>query len=112
VTRPDSAATRAVRAARERATAGWSWETNSRERSRLIAQTLAVKGTVCHLCGTDGADTADHLLPRSAGGANELANLAPAHRACNTQRGTMPLTVWFARHPLPHRQPLTPSREW
>jgi 5-methylcytosine-specific restriction endonuclease McrA len=101
-----------ARRARERATAGWSWETNGQARTRLIAQTLAVKGTVCHLCGTDGADTADHLLPRSAGGANELANLAPAHRACNTQRGTMPLTVWFARHPLPHRPALTPSREW
>jgi 5-methylcytosine-specific restriction endonuclease McrA len=112
VARPDSAAVRAGRAHRERATAGWSWETNSRQRRALTAQVLAVKGTVCHLCGVDGATTADHIIPRAAGGPNTLANCNPAHEDCNTARGGMPLTVWFARHPLPHRQPLTPSREW
>jgi 5-methylcytosine-specific restriction endonuclease McrA len=109
---PDSASVRAARAARERASAGWSWETNPRQRRLLTAQTLAVKGTVCHLCRQDGADTADHLIPRSAGGQNILANLAPAHRSCNTARGGMPLTVWFARNPVPRASALAPSREW
>lgn len=29
----------------------------------------------------------DHVLPRSRGGTDDLANLRPAHRRCNLQRG-------------------------
>jgi 5-methylcytosine-specific restriction endonuclease McrA len=108
----ETAATRAARRDRERSTAGWSWETNARRREQLTAQCLATYGDVCHLCRTDGADSADHLIPRSAGGLNELGNLRPAHRGCNTARGTMPLEQWFRLHPTPHREALPPSREW
>ena len=101
-----------TRQQRERASAGWSWETNSKRRSALIAQTLAVKGTICHLCRTDGANSADHRIPRAHGGQNVLENLEPAHRSCNTARGTMTLDEWFARHPVPRREPLPPSRQW
>ena len=79
---------------------------------RLTAATLAAKGTVCHLCRTDGADTADHLRPRSTSADDSLANLAPAHQGCNSLRGDMPLEQWFAAHPIPRRPALAPSREW
>lgn len=79
---------------------------------RLTAATLAAKGTVCHLCRTPGADTADHLLPRSSGGTDSLDNLAPAHHGCNSRRGDTPLPVWFAANPVPHAPALPPSREW
>jgi 5-methylcytosine-specific restriction endonuclease McrA len=49
--------------------------------------TLGEYGTVCWLCGRDGADSADHVLPRSRGGSDALENLRPAHRACNSARG-------------------------
>lgn len=52
--------------------------------------------TVCHLCGHEGADTADHIIPVSHGGeVYDLDNLMPAHHApcptcgvpCNRVRG-------------------------
>lgn len=84
-----------------------------REAQRLTALCLRVKGTVCHLCGQDGANTADHVIPRSKGGTNALANLEPAHEPCNRARGAMDLPAWFRLHPLPDRAAvLAPSREW
>jgi len=79
---------------------------------RLTAATLATHGTICHLCRTDGADTADHLQPRSKGGTDDLANLRPAHHGCNSLRGDLTLGEWFARHPVPRREALEPSRVW
>ena len=79
---------------------------------RLTALCLAVKGTRCHLCGGDGADSADHIRPRSTSLDDSLANLAPAHQGCNSARGAMPLSEWFATHPKPRREALTPSRSW
>ena len=59
--------------------------------------------STCHLCGgvvdmtLSGQDqlgpTVDHLVPLSAGGADCSTNVALAHRACNTKRGTRPLEV-------------------
>lgn len=81
--------------------------------TELLVLVFATYGTRCHLCGEEGADTMDHLLPRSMGGDHSLENLRPAHRSCNSARGAMPLSEWFKAHPLPvagDRAP--PSREW
>lgn len=59
-----------------------------RRAARLRAATLDAYGTVCHLCGRPGADSADHLIPRALGGPDTLDNLRPAHRSCNSARGT------------------------
>lgn len=65
--------------------------------TRLV---LATYGDRCHLCDHDGADSADHLVPRSKGGAPfDLTNARPAHHApcprcgrrCNGSRGDRPL---------------------
>lgn len=80
--------------------------------ARLTALTLAVKGDRCHLCGLRGATTADHVLPRSLGGLDDLDNLEPAHQACNSARGTMTLAAWHARHPAAYAATLAPSRSW
>lgn len=54
-----------------------------RRAQRMVALVLAVYGDVCHLCGHAGAESADHLTPRSM--APELTwsldNLRPAHHA-------------------------------
>ena len=42
---------------------------------------------VCYLCGKSGADTLDHIIARADGGTDELENLRPAHRSCNSSRG-------------------------
>jgi 5-methylcytosine-specific restriction endonuclease McrA len=87
-----------------------SW--GGRKAQTLTAACLAAWGTMCHLCGRDGADTADHVVPRSAGGLDVLANLRPAHAACNYARQDTPLDEWRRTHPLPSRPVLTPSRDW
>lgn len=67
-----------------------------RKAARLTRLMLATYGPVCHLCGEpidlarrwpdrDSA-TADHLVPRSRGGSDDLANLRPAHLRCNSSR--------------------------
>lgn len=85
---------------------GW----NGRKIQRLAAAVFAERGRVCHLCGMPGADTLDHLIPRSRGGTDELENLAPAHKSCNSSRGAMALDKWREIHPLPERA--APSRKW
>lgn len=86
-----------------------SW--GGRKAQQLTTLTLVVKGTVCHLCGQLGADSADHVIPRSIGGPDVLENLEPAHGSCNSSRQDMPLADWFRLHPRPVRA-LPPSREW
>lgn len=55
-------------------------------RERIVPAVLRRDGSICHLCGKPGADTADHLIPWSQGGTNELTNLAAAHTYCNRVR--------------------------
>lgn len=45
------------------------------------------KSKICWLCGESGADTADHVIPRSRGGSNAVSNLRPAHESCNKAVG-------------------------
>jgi 5-methylcytosine-specific restriction endonuclease McrA len=55
-------------------------------------RTLQEYGDLCIICGTPGADTADHVIPRAEGGAvYDLTNLGPAHSRCNSSRGKRPL---------------------
>ena len=79
---------------------GWG----GRRAVELTAACLAEWGDACWLCGQPGADTADHVVPRSRGGGNELDNLRPAHRRCNSARGNRP-----ARRPA---APIPTSRDW
>lgn len=58
-----------------------------REAVRLTKLTLSEYGTTCHICGNDGANSADHLVPRSLGGSDAIENLRPAHTRCNSARG-------------------------
>ncbi|WJZ03464.1 HNH endonuclease [Corynebacterium freiburgense] len=88
--------------------AGWG----GRSASRLRVLTLATYGTICHLCLRDGADTADHVVPRSAGGDDSIENLRPAHASCNSARRDMPLDMWFAKYPVRPGKTLPPSRRW
>lgn len=62
-----------------------------------LAQLEQRDGRRCHLCGKlttkrrgnhPNAPSIDHLIPLSAGGAHEWANVALAHRQCNSVRRT------------------------
>jgi 5-methylcytosine-specific restriction enzyme A len=54
-----------------------------RNRKLLLAQY-----PTCAICGNAAATTADHIVPRSEGGSNDIANLRPACAKCNYGRGS------------------------
>jgi 5-methylcytosine-specific restriction endonuclease McrA len=59
-----------------------------RKAQQYVRLTLEQYGDRCWLCGLPGSTTADHVIPRSHGGAvYDLRNLAPAHKKCNESRG-------------------------
>jgi 5-methylcytosine-specific restriction endonuclease McrA len=61
----------------------------------MTALTLETYGRTCWLCGLPGADTADHVIPVSKGGAvYDLDNLGPAHGTCNYSRGNRPVDAY------------------
>lgn len=77
-----------------------------RRAQEYVAATLREYGRVCINCGLPGANSADHIIPRSERGAvYDLANLGPSHRSCNYSRQAKPLgsieipiengTSWF-----------------
>ena len=60
---------------------GWSG------RKVMTARALVlVPGARCWLCGGANPTVVDHVVPRRAGGGNELDNLRPAHGYCNNVR--------------------------
>lgn len=64
----------------------------------MTRHVLTTQGRVCWLCGRPGADSADHVTPRSHGGTDDPNNLRPAHTSpCNSRRGN--------RHPFPTTTP-------
>lgn len=62
---------------------------------------LWMRGRKCHLCG--GAiyrfshATLDHIITKSAGGSDDLDNLALAHEPCNGLRGDMTMEQWASQ---------------
>lgn len=80
-----------------------------------LRRQVAKNGTPCHLCGQPidttlewrhpMSFTADHIDAIAAGG-RMTGDLLPAHRACNSRRGTKPLEGH-----VPPIQPKT-SRRW
>ena len=70
----------------------------------------ATQGRVCWLCGIDGADTVDHVIPRSRCGTDAPENLRPAHDACNKARGNLLAPEYGAR--LTASALIVGSRSW
>lgn len=78
-------------------------EWGGRAAQTWVAQVLRTYGTICHLCHHDGADSGDHLRPRSTHPelAYEVANGRPVHHkpcpvcraTCNITRKDKPLTA-------------------
>lgn len=83
---------------------------NSR-RKRLRASVVRRWGGRCFYCGSDpGADlTLDHLVPRSRGGTDSLANLLPACKSCNAEKGSRTFEEY--RDLVARRQPAWLARE-
>lgn len=52
---------------------------------KIAAAVLERDSYRCHWCG-GSADTADHVIPKAAGGTDQLANVVAACRPCNFGR--------------------------
>ena len=72
--------------------------TTEHDRNRA---TVLEQSRVCWLCGHDGADQVDDVVPKAKGGTSALANLRPAHGTnpcptcgvrCNQSRGSRTVT--------------------
>lgn len=64
-----------------------SRNTGHRTWRRLRTQILAANN-ICAYCGQPDANTVDHIIPVSLGGAvHDPANLQPMHGHCNSQKG-------------------------
>ena len=46
---------------------------------RIRQAVLERDNWICHECGKPGADTADHVIPQSQGGSDDMSNLAAVH---------------------------------
>lgn len=52
---------------------------------------LNVCGNICYICGQhlDAANVVmEHVIPKTAGGTNDISNLMPAHSICNGKKGS------------------------
>jgi 5-methylcytosine-specific restriction enzyme A len=58
---------------------------------RRVSAQVTAGAVACHWCGggftADNPVTADHIVPKARGGTNDLSNLVPACRRCNSRRG-------------------------
>jgi 5-methylcytosine-specific restriction protein A len=60
---------------------------STRRWRQLRAAVLVRDAYQCWLCGLDGADSVDHVIPRTHGGTDDPTNLRAAHSRCNSSRG-------------------------
>lgn len=78
---PEQIATyQSVRRARK-AGGGGSHTTEERQ------EKFAALGGRCYYCGLEGLLTIDHLTPLSRGGTDDINNIVPACKPCNSRKG-------------------------
>ncbi len=62
--------------------------TFSRVGATWVGKCLICNGPLRFDARTGGGVTVEHIVPRKAGGTNDLLNLALTHAACNYEKGT------------------------
>ena len=64
---------------------GERWEPKRWAQTRI--RILSRDGYTCMICGGEGANSVDHIVPRIRGGGHDDSNLRAAHVRCNSAMG-------------------------
>lgn len=68
--------------------------------SHTLAERLekfAQLGNVCYYCGASKPLTVDHAVPLSRGGTDDISNVLPACRSCNSRKNKKTVQEYFGR---------------
>ena len=65
-----------------------------------VRERFALFGDRCAYCGFAERLTVDHVLPLTAGGLDEVDNIAPACVSCNSGKKDRQVEVWYCRQPF------------
>lgn len=66
-----------------------------KKRSTNMAIAKKMNNGICHYCQENPATCADHVIPERRGGSNELENLVPCCRSCNSSKGSRTPEEWL-----------------
>lgn len=58
---------------------------------------LVIAWCCCAYCGAEGKMTRDHATPLARGGSNDIGNILPACKRCNSKKGTLTADEYRAR---------------
>jgi 5-methylcytosine-specific restriction endonuclease McrA len=61
----------------------------------LRAEVFRLKGGACHYCSAP-ADQIDHVVALANGGTDDVENLVPACKSCNSSKQDKPVELWLA----------------
>jgi hypothetical protein len=78
----------------------------------MLALVVETYGAQCVHCHKPGADTVEHVHPRSRCGTDAIENLRPAHRQCNSKRGTRAMPGYGAQATVVMGPPRSGKSTW
>lgn len=67
---------------------------SQRQWREIRQQVFDRDGLECSYCGSTDNPTVDHIVPLIRGGSNDMDNLTPACRSCNSSKGDKLLSEW------------------
>ena len=70
---------------------------NTSEFKKQRLKVLARDGRVCQYCGAEESNYVDHVVPKVAGGGDELDNLLTSCRDCNLRKGKKSFAMNFCQ---------------
>lgn len=56
---------------------------------------------ICTYCNQEAKTTFDHIIPRDAGGPDDISNMVPACQSCNSSKSNKNLLDWHHEHEIP-----------
>jgi hypothetical protein len=78
---------------------------NTSEFKKQRLKVLARDNRVCQYCGAEDANHVDHVVPKVAGGGDELDNLLTSCKKCNLLKGRKSLAFFLGSTSAPTVSP-------